>query len=102
MDFLGTTLARNIIFASCIGLIIIIWVICYKLQKKEDKREDKNLDEFRTYKDINEYRELLIGKKISSIVFAKDADEGLVVTCEDGTKLEFGFSACEGSIRITK
>ena len=50
---------------------------------------------------IEKYRELLINQKIKSVDFTQDADEGLIIVCENGTKLEFGFSGCKGDFEIT-
>lgn len=56
--------------------------------------------ESREFNDIKTYREKLIGKKIKYVEFAEDADEGLVITCDDGTILDFGFSGFEGTFKI--
>jgi hypothetical protein len=52
------------------------------------------------YHDIERYRKLLVGKKIKSIHFTSDTDEGLIVICEDGADLYFGFSGSEGTIAV--
>jgi hypothetical protein len=54
----------------------------------------------REYGDIEEYRKLLVGQKIQSVEFS-DSDEGLIITFENGTELDFGFSRCEGSFTVT-
>ncbi len=59
---------------------------------------DASMD--KEFNDIDRYRELLLNKKITGLHFAPDADEGLVVTCDDGATLYFGFSGCEGTIIV--
>lgn len=38
-----------------------------------------------------------VGKTIASIEDA-DADEGFLITFTDGSKLDIGFSGCEGTV----
>jgi hypothetical protein len=52
--------------------------------------------EFREYNDIEKYRDFLVGKKIKSVDFFEDADEGLIITLDNETSFYFGFSRCEG------
>jgi len=42
----------------------------------------------------------LVGKTVQHIEQAPDTDEGWLITFVDGTKLSFGFSGCEGSIKV--
>lgn len=42
----------------------------------------------------------LVGKKIQEVALNDKYDEGLVITCDDGTALSFGFSGAEGIIEI--
>jgi len=62
--------------------------------------QDTYLSINREYRDLDRYRELLVGEKIKSVHFATDSDEGLVITCESGHTLYFGFSGCEGTIIV--
>ena len=55
--------------------------------------------ERRDFNEIEKYRVMLMGRIIKSIDFS-DSDEGLVVTCDNNIKLEFGFSGCEGSLKV--
>lgn len=50
------------------------------------------------FKEIDKYRAILVGKKIKEIHFAIDADEGLLIKCEDGSGLYFAFAGEEGII----
>ena len=59
-------------------------------------------DKYRDYKDINRYRELLVGNTVRSVDFAENADEGLKITLENGIILEFGFNGCEGALFVNK
>jgi len=52
------------------------------------------------FRQIEKYRELLVNQKIKKVDFTEDADEGLIITCENGAVLSFGFSGFEGSIEV--
>ena len=52
------------------------------------------------YGDIERYRKLLVGKKIETVELYPKADEGLILTFDDNTKLKFSFSGCEGYIEF--
>lgn len=41
----------------------------------------------------------LMDKTIYGIEYS-DGDEGFIITFSDGTKFDFGFSSCEGWVRI--
>ena len=51
------------------------------------------------FNDIEEYRRLLIGRKIETVDFS-DADEGLKLGFGEGKTLDFRFSGCEGTFKI--
>ena len=53
------------------------------------------------FKEIEEYRKLLIGKTVLTVDFSY-ADEGLILTFSDDTVLDFRFSGCEGEFIITR
>jgi len=55
--------------------------------------------ENREFNNIDIYRRKLVGKKIKQVDFST-GDEGLIITCDDGTVLDFGFSGYEGTIKI--
>lgn len=42
----------------------------------------------------------LVGKTIIKVEQEPECDEGLTISFEDGTVLNFGFAGCEGSIEF--
>lgn len=42
----------------------------------------------------------LVGTRIVTVANNPDADEGLLLTLDDGHVLSFGFSGCEGFIKL--
>lgn len=43
--------------------------------------------------------QIFVGKTVTSIINAQ-ADEGWIITFDNGSSIEFGFSGCEGVIII--
>jgi hypothetical protein len=54
----------------------------------------------REFNQIELYRERLVGQVIKTVDYPTDTDEGLVIVCENGHTLYFGFSGCEGMIAV--
>ncbi|MCK5606874.1 hypothetical protein KAR91_33540 [Candidatus Pacearchaeota archaeon] len=56
----------------------------------------------REFNDIKMYRKLLEKQTIKSVEISTLGDDGLKITCGNGTVLEFAFSGCEGTIKLQK
>ena len=54
------------------------------------------------FNEIEMYRKLLEKQTIKSIDLSKLGDEGLKITFDNGTVMEFFFSGCEGAIEFQK
>lgn len=50
--------------------------------------------------DIKALKKELEDKMIVSVELPTDADEGLIVTLNDGTEIAFRWSGCEGGARL--
>ena len=56
----------------------------------------------REFDDIKTYRDLLESQVILSVDLIEECDEGLKITFKNGAVLKFGFSGCEGTIKLQK
>ena len=60
------------------------------------------MDNYAEFDEIEQYRKLLEDQIIKSVDLSTLGDEGLKITCYNGTVMEFFFSGCEGAIEFQK
>jgi hypothetical protein len=51
-------------------------------------------------KELTEIKKIILGATIVSVEHNESADEGMILTLDNGVKVDFGWSGCEGYCKV--
>jgi hypothetical protein len=51
-------------------------------------------------KELTEIKKIILGATIVSVEHNESADEGMILTLDNGVKVDFGWSSCEGCCKV--